>query len=404
MKYIMENMKKVIKETLKGVKAHSRKVFYMALTGVDYKMLSDSVLKIGKLQRVDDIVEEAAKGINEILDCRVFGFAIKSGNAREVCLHTVDVWVEPKDYEDYMVEVVKNDFKCQHFVYNIHYVNRGRCAHTPACAEAYDRKCSYKDVSKGAEAHLHVRRRTSMLLRFTLVDGINIAKLYIMPNRKIMYHHIDIMNILVRSISIALKSALNVSAIDGQQTIDRLTECYSQSAFDSHIEHDIYIAKRYGSGLSLIVLNVDNLQAVVDAYGKEAGDLVLRAVAQNILSAVRKGDYVARYGETGFVVALPETRIISAEELGIALCRLIATKTVEIGSERSKCVGAPPSKCVGAPPSKMSRRTSLVTCSFNVATLRGGDTKDTLLACLGRRLQGTKNLENKSLMPPHKSS
>ena len=62
---------------------------------------------------------------------------------------------------------------------------------------------------------------------------------------------------------------------------------------------------RSGGGLAAIMLDIDGFKRVNDAYGHDAGDIVLRELAGVIAGIVRVEDIVARYGGEEFCVVVP---------------------------------------------------------------------------------------------------
>jgi diguanylate cyclase (GGDEF)-like protein len=66
-------------------------------------------------------------------------------------------------------------------------------------------------------------------------------------------------------------------------------------------------AEPTGPPVSLMILDVDHFKKVNDAYGHQAGDLVLANVAEVLRSCLRLGDVPARYGGEEFLVLLPGT-------------------------------------------------------------------------------------------------
>lgn len=76
---------------------------------------------------------------------------------------------------------------------------------------------------------------------------------------------------------------------------DSLTGAYNRRYYDDRIQHveDIQAA---------VMIDVDNFKQVNDNYGHDAGDMVLRSIAQTVSSCVRKSDAVIRYGGDEFVV------------------------------------------------------------------------------------------------------
>jgi diguanylate cyclase (GGDEF)-like protein len=66
-------------------------------------------------------------------------------------------------------------------------------------------------------------------------------------------------------------------------------------------------SNRSGDRFALLFLDLDRLKLINDRFGHEAGDNVIRAVADEIKSAVRATDLAARYAGDEFVVLLPRT-------------------------------------------------------------------------------------------------
>jgi len=108
----------------------------------------------------------------------------------------------------------------------------------------------------------------------------------------------------------ALAGALTDARRDA--TIDRLTGVDTRGAVMTTLAAEVERAIRYDRQLSVAFVDVDHFKSVNDRHGHAAGDLVLRAVAQAIRSALRTTDVVGRYGGEEFVVVLPETAIDDA--------------------------------------------------------------------------------------------
>ncbi len=73
-------------------------------------------------------------------------------------------------------------------------------------------------------------------------------------------------------------------------------------------------AKRYGTPLSLGILDIDNFKEVNDEYGHRAGDQVLRKFGDVMRQQLRGGDFAGRYGGDEFIVAFPHTPASGAAE------------------------------------------------------------------------------------------
>jgi diguanylate cyclase (GGDEF)-like protein len=88
---------------------------------------------------------------------------------------------------------------------------------------------------------------------------------------------------------------------------DELTGLHNHRYFRQVYRLEFSRAKRYAKPLSLIMLDVDDFKKLNDTYGHPAGDRVLEAIGEIILSTVRAVDYGFRYGGEELVVILPET-------------------------------------------------------------------------------------------------
>jgi diguanylate cyclase (GGDEF)-like protein len=83
---------------------------------------------------------------------------------------------------------------------------------------------------------------------------------------------------------------------------DPLTGLPNRKLLEDRIEQALARSRRTGESFALMVVDLDGFKAVNDAWGHEAGNVVLRSIARRLLTVVRETDTVARVGGDEFVI------------------------------------------------------------------------------------------------------
>jgi diguanylate cyclase (GGDEF)-like protein/PAS domain S-box-containing protein len=86
---------------------------------------------------------------------------------------------------------------------------------------------------------------------------------------------------------------------------DTLTNLPNRALLGDRLRHAIAHARRHGTRMALMYIDLDRFKPVNDSLGHQVGDLLLKAVARRMQDSVRASDTVARIGGDEFVVLLP---------------------------------------------------------------------------------------------------
>jgi diguanylate cyclase (GGDEF)-like protein len=88
---------------------------------------------------------------------------------------------------------------------------------------------------------------------------------------------------------------------------DDLTKLHNARYLRQFLLNEIRRARRYGSSVAALFLDLDDFKQINDEFGHLVGSHVLMEMAAVILSSIRDTDAVARYGGDEFVIVLPDT-------------------------------------------------------------------------------------------------
>ncbi|MGV8073525.1 MAG: GGDEF domain-containing protein [Syntrophobacteraceae bacterium] len=326
--------------------ANMANVVYGIARRFDYERLSCYMLNINQMHDLKGIVCQTSECIADILNCRLFGFAIQFGESLEA-------WVAPSSYELALRNIVEKDFRIPEG-FQIHHLD--------------------DDTDKPDQS---IAFNSESLDSYVVTGDSYFATLYILPGRRPLTHHRHVMVTILKTLSVAISNFMNIRRLESQAAFDQLTDCYNRHEFNRLIEHSIGSARRYGRDLSIILLDLDHFKNVNDTYGHQMGDMVLRDVAGRLKSAVRKGDYVARYGGEEFFVVLPDTNLANAVELAERLRSIIEEQDIKFSDGFGVSVSA----------------------SFGVASLADHFEKNELIAAADGMLYRAKSAGRNRVMP-----
>jgi diguanylate cyclase (GGDEF)-like protein len=101
---------------------------------------------------------------------------------------------------------------------------------------------------------------------------------------------------------------------------------------DELLAHEIQRCARYGSSLSVLLIDIDRFKRINDSHGHAAGDAVLQRLAGSLRLGVRSADVIGRYGGEEILVVLPQTppdRALRTAERLLEIVRALTFRTTD---------------------------------------------------------------------------
>jgi diguanylate cyclase (GGDEF)-like protein len=202
-------------------------------------------------------------------------------------------------------------------------------------------------------------------LNGTFVDGVRIHRQPLRGGEKI---HIGAAALLRFELQDQLDESFQYHMCQSALR-DPLTGVYNRRYLFERLRSEFAYARRHGTSLSLLLVDIDDFKGVNDTHGHLVGDAVLAAIARHVSGIVRAEDVFARFGGEEFAV----------------LARGIAVEGAYRFAERLR-------SAIESHPVRDGDRVIPVTVSVGVASLPapGIETVDDLVGCADRALYEAK--------------
>jgi len=122
--------------------------------------------------------------------------------------------------------------------------------------------------------------------------------------------------------AIAETAAQELSNVSQSAALDAMTQLPNRLLLLDRFDHAIANARRHGTRLALLFLDLDNFKQINDTLGHTVGDEVLKVVAQRVASSIRAADTVSRHGGDEFLILL--TEVFHPFDAGLIASKVIA--------------------------------------------------------------------------------
>jgi two-component system cell cycle response regulator len=164
--------------------------------------------------------------------------------------------------------------------------------------------------------------------RDKLLGSINLCSTD--PQRFTRDHASDFLAHLGIIASFCVENTINRARLLRSGFTDALTGWNNRRYLSVRLVEELARARRDGTHLVCLMLDIDHFKRVNDNWGHAAGDAVLRELAQRVESQVRASDVAARYGGEEFVILLPGTEVEAAARLAERIRQAIAEAPIPL--------------------------------------------------------------------------
>jgi diguanylate cyclase (GGDEF)-like protein len=114
---------------------------------------------------------------------------------------------------------------------------------------------------------------------------------------------------------------------------DALTFLPNRRQIIGDLQREVIFSDRYGTPLSVSMLDIDHFKNINDTYGHTVGDDVLRSLAGELRDHIRYPDTIGRYGGEEFLIVLPHSPLKAASEQAERLCKHVRSLRIKAGKQ-----------------------------------------------------------------------
>lgn len=114
---------------------------------------------------------------------------------------------------------------------------------------------------------------------------------------------------------------------------DALTFLPNRRQILKDLQNEVIFSDRYGTPLSISMLDIDFFKTINDTYGHIAGDEVLRNLGSELRNHIRYPDSIGRYGGEEFLIVLPHSTLKAASEQAERLCNYVRSLSIKSGEQ-----------------------------------------------------------------------
>ncbi|MDP8937513.1 MAG: sensor domain-containing diguanylate cyclase [Actinomycetota bacterium] len=136
--------------------------------------------------------------------------------------------------------------------------------------------------------------------------------------------------VLVRQAETSIENSFLYDEAVRLSITDGMTGLWNRRHFDLRLESELSRAIRFSEPFAVVFAELDQMKAVNDTHGHQAGDTVLIELARRLTEATREVDLVARWGGDEFTLLLPNTGVAGALRLADKIRHAVASEPFRV--------------------------------------------------------------------------
>lgn len=174
-------------------------------------------------------------------------------------------------------------------------------------------KITLRDERQGGKEHRAETLTTRKILGLLYVDSRSVTKSFSPQD-------LELFQALANNATTALVNA----SLYREATCDPATGIFTRGHFESRLRDEVKLARKTGSPLSVLMVDIDHLRRLNSERGYVEADAVISRVAQIAQNRLRGIDIVSRYGGGKFVAILPQTDATGTEAVANKILGAVA--------------------------------------------------------------------------------
>ncbi|MEI7998077.1 MAG: diguanylate cyclase [Candidatus Omnitrophota bacterium] len=135
---------------------------------------------------------------------------------------------------------------------------------------------------------------------------------------------LKVLETIAQQAAVSINKTQTLSALHQLSHTDPMTGLLNYRSFIQKIDEEVQRVKRYGTTLSLMMVDIDNFKTYNDTFGHPEGDKLLRRIGEIFKVNLRTTEFICRYAGDEFCIIFPQTDGMRASVAAEKIRQLVA--------------------------------------------------------------------------------